>query len=78
MKPQPHSWMPYLYKYKADNDNYRMWIRDSHRIYETETGEYLTANNMEWKDSVFKSFDEADKSFANDENRNAKPDSISS
>lgn len=65
---QPHSWKEYTYRYANDNDSTprRMWIRDSHKIHETETGEYITAHGSEWRDTVFKTFEEADKSFAND------------
>lgn len=63
MKPQPHSWMPYLYKYKADNDNYRMWIRDSHRIYQTSDNTFVAADQGGWLEGSFSSFEEAEKAF---------------
>jgi hypothetical protein len=63
-----HSWMEYQYRFANANDNCKMWIRDEHRIYELSNGSYVTADNAGWRDEMFKTFEEAEKAFAN-ENR---------
>lgn len=66
MKPQPHSWMPYLYRFKGDNDNKKMWMRDDQRIHMTSNGQYYIADNTGFTAGNFDTFEEAEKEFGND------------
>lgn len=66
MKPQPHSWMPYMYRMKGDNDNNKMWIRDNCRIHMTSNGTYYIADDTGMIAGNFNTFEEAEKAFDND------------
>lgn len=68
---QPHSWMEYRYRFaSANNDNYKMWIRDEFRIYQIANGSYFAAFNTEPFDGYFNTFEEAKTVIDNFENDN--------
>jgi hypothetical protein len=58
---QPHSWMEYQYRFVSDNDNNRMWMRDTDRIYQTSNNRYFIAIDENWYEDLYDSFDEAKK-----------------
>jgi hypothetical protein len=55
---QPHSWMEYRYCNSNDNEPYKMWICDDHRIFQTATG-YIAANENGEVGNNYTSFDDA-------------------
>lgn len=58
---QPHSWMEYQYRFASDNDNNRMWMRDTDRIYQTSNNRYFIAVDETWYEGLYDSFDAASK-----------------
>lgn len=61
-----HSWMPYQYRVKSDNDNGKMWIRNDQRIHMNFAGKYFIANSTTWSSTEYDTFEEAEKAIGND------------
>ena len=56
---QQHTWVEYQYRYQGDNDNNKMWINDSERIYQLSNGKFsviIADTNVE---ELFDTFDDA-------------------
>mgnify|MGYP000600804135 CR=1 FL=1 len=56
---QPHSWMEYQYRFTSDNDNNKMWVRDTDRIYQTSNNKFFVAVDETWYDALHDTFDDA-------------------
>lgn len=56
---QPHSWMEYQYRFVSDNDNNKMWMRDTDRIYQTSNNKFFIAVDDTWYGELHDSFDAA-------------------
>jgi hypothetical protein len=67
---QTHSWYEYQYRFSGDNDNNRMWIRDSDRIHQVSNGNFLAVINNEWFIDSFNSFEEAQAAIDEETNDN--------
>ena len=67
---QPHSWMEYQYRFTSDNDNNKMWMRDTDRIYQTSNNKYFIAVDKTWYGELHDSFDSAQKMIEQVKNDN--------
>ena len=61
-----HSWIPYQYRMKGDNDNGTVWMRNDQRIHKTANGHYYISDNTGFTAGNFETFEEAEKAFGND------------
>lgn len=67
---QPHSWMEYQYRFSGNNDNNKMWIRDTDRIYQTSNNRYFISVDDTWYEGLYETFDEANEMITQVRNDN--------
>jgi hypothetical protein len=51
--------MEYQYRYQGDNDNNKMWINDSERIYQLSNGKFSVIISDTSVEELFDTFEDA-------------------